>query len=230
MIFALLFHKVSMSAAFDGEKDSKKKIVRECCHWCFTKNIIIKFFIRIIPKYSYMRPPGDILTPDDSNENENYTQAVYLLKSKALTDEDPLARKHALYLLGITGDFQFADIFINSLHDPEKAVRSQAVQALVQIGLPVISPIVRLLNDKDWRVRYRAAEILGMIKGEEAVIPLIMALSDEKDHVRYMAAKSLCLIREPKAIEPLMICLCDENHYVRRMAERAISTIEKKNS
>jgi len=177
-----------------------------------------------------MRPPGEIPTPDDTNENEKYSQAVYLLKSKALTNEDPLARKHALYLLGMTGDFQFADIFINSLHDPEKAVRSQAVQALVQIGLPVISPIVRLLNDKDWRVRYRAAEILGMIKGKEAVIPLIMALSDEKDHVRYMAAKSLCLIRDPQASEPLRTCLCDENHYVRRMAERAISTIEKKNS
>ncbi len=219
-----------MYAAFDGEVDSRKKLVREYSHWCFTKNSIIKFFIRIIPKYSYMRPPGEIPTPDDTNENEKYSQAVYLLKSKALTNEDPLARKHALYLLGMTGDFQFADIFINSLHDPEKAVRSQAVQALVQIGLPVISPIVRLLNDKDWRVRYRAAEILGMIKGKEAVIPLIMALSDEKDHVRYMAAKSLCLIRDPQASEPLRTCLCDENHYVRRMAERAISTIEKKNS
>lgn len=219
-----------MYAAFDGEVDSRKKLVREYSHWCFTKNSIIKFFIRIIPKYSYMRPPGEIPTPDDTNENEKYSQAVYLLKSKALTNEDPLARKHALYLLGMTGDFQFADIFINSLHDPEKAVRSQAAQALVQIGSPVISHVVMLLNDKDWRVRYRAAEILGMIKGKEAVIPLIMALSDEKDHVRYMAAKSLCLIRDPQASEPLRTCLCDENHYVRRMAERAISTIEKKNS
>ncbi len=173
-----------------------------------------------------MRPPGDI-TPNEINENEKYSQAVHLLKSKALIDEDPLARKHALYLLGLTGDFQCTDIFINSLHDPEKAVRSQAVQALVRIGSPVISHVVVLLNDEDWRVRYRAAEILGMIKGKETVIPLITALSDEKDHVRYMAAKSLCLIREQKAIEPLKLCLCDENPYVRKMAQRAISTIEK---
>jgi HEAT repeat protein len=166
----------------------------------------------------------------ERKESEKYIQALDLLKSRVLIDKDPMTRKHALFLLSIIGDLQFADLFINSLHDPEKAVRNQAVQALVGIGSPVIPKVVILLNDSDWKVRYRAAEVLGRLKSREVVNPLIRSLSDVKDHVRYMAAKSLCLIREPIAIEPIRKCLNDENEYVRRMAERAISTLEKNNS
>jgi len=178
-----------------------------------------------------MRLPGDgqFDTPytDHVKEDVKYCRAIDILVSKASKDKDPLTRKHALYLLSMTGDLQFVDIFTNSLHDPEKAVRSQAAQALVQIGTPVFEKVVILLTDSDWRVRYRAAEILGMIKNRDAVKPLIQALTDEKDHVRYMAAKGLWLIKDPEALAPLRNCLNDENPYVRTMVKRAIAAIEE---
>ena len=174
-----------------------------------------------------MRTPHNDSSLDECKENYTYYQAIELLYSKALIDEDPITRKHALFMLRMTSDPHLTDIFIYSLRDPEKAVRNQAVQALVSIGSPVIPKVVNLLNDSDWKVRYRAAEVLGRLKSREVVNPLIRSLSDVKDHVRYMAAKSLCLIREPLAIDPIRKCLNDENEYVRRMAERAIITIEK---
>jgi len=174
-----------------------------------------------------MKTPQNNPYKNDQKENYPYSQAIELLSSKALIDKDPLARKHALFMLSMTNDPHFTDLFINSLHDPEKAVRSQAVQALVQIGTPVFEKVVILLNDSDWRVRYRAAEILGMLKNRDAVKPLIQALTDEKDHVRYMAAKGLWLIKDPEALAPLRNSLNDENPYVRKMVKQTIAAIEE---
>ena len=180
-----------------------------------------------IQKYLGMRTPQNDSPAKDHKENYPYSQALEVLSSKALIDKDPLARKHALFMLSMTNDPHFTDIFINSLHDPEKAVRSQAVQALVQIGTPVFEKVVILLTDSDWKVRYRAAEILGMMKNRDAVKPLIQALTDEKDHVRYMAAKGLWLIKDPEALAPLRNSLNDKNPYVRTMVKRAIAAIDE---
>jgi HEAT repeat protein len=132
-------------------------------------------------------------------------------------------------MLGTSKDPSSTDIFIHTLYDPEKAVRNQAVLELVGIGAPVIQKIIPLLNDKDWKVRYRAAEVLGMLKTRDAVQPLTGSLSDEKDHVRYMAAKSLGSIEDPAALESLRKCLSDENPHVRKMVEKAIMGIEENN-
>ena len=126
-------------------------------------------------------------------------------------------------------DPSYADIFIRSLYDPEKAVRSQAAMSLVGIGIPVIPKVIPLLNDKDCKVRYRAAEVLGLIKSRDAVRSLVESLSDKKDHVRYMAAKSLGLIGDPAALEPLMKCRFDENPHVKKMAAKSITAMEGKN-
>jgi HEAT repeat protein len=175
-----------------------------------------------------MRSPSDDVFGDDTKENEKLLRVVGILTSRAMIDEDPLARKHALYMLGTTGDPCYTDIFIQSLYDPEKAVRSQATVALARIGTPVVPKVIELLNDKDWKVRYRAAEVLGLIKCSEAVPHLIGALSDKEDHVRYMAAKSLGKIKNPTALDPLRKCRGDENPYVQKMVEESIAIIEGK--
>ncbi len=164
---------------------------------------------------------------DDYKENEKYLSAVDILISRALSDKDPLTRKHSLYLLGMTGDPRCADILIQALSDPEKAIRNLATRALTHIGPPVLPKVIDLLTDKDWKVRYRAAEIIGEIGSREGVMPLIKALSDEKDHVRYMAAKSLGKIGDPTTLDALKKCQDDENPYVRNMAKRAISAMEE---
>jgi HEAT repeat protein len=152
-------------------------------------------------------------------------EAVKGMATRAMTAEDPLTRKHAIYMLGMTNNPDYMEIFIRALRDPEKAVRAQATLALVAIGRPALDPLIHLLDDPDWKVRYRAAEALGLLKEQGAIGPLIRRLSDEKDHVRYMAAKSLGMLKDPAAIEPLQRCLADENPYVRRMAETAVEII-----
>ncbi|NYT08229.1 MAG: HEAT repeat domain-containing protein, partial [Methanomicrobiales archaeon] len=125
----------------------------------------------------------------------------------------------------MTGNPACTELFIRALRDPEKAVRAQATIALAGVGEPAADRLIPLLDDPDWKVRYRAAEALGMMNEKKAVGPLIGLLSDEKDHVRYMAAKSLSLINDRAALEPLKKCQADKNPYVRRMAETAVSII-----
>ena len=155
-------------------------------------------------------------------------EAVKGMVTRALTADDPLTRKHAIYMLGMTGNPDCMEIFTRALRDPEKAVRAQATMALVAIGRPALDPLILLLDDQDWKVRYRAAEALGLLKEQGAVGPLTKRLSDEKDHVRYMAAKSLGMLKDPTAIEPLQRCMADENPYVRRMAGESLDIISKK--
>jgi HEAT repeat protein len=159
------------------------------------------------------------------NETEIHLDvATELLASHALYDTDPLTRKHSVYLLGLSRNPEFIAVFTSALRDPEKAVRNQATLALATIGKPALSPLIVLLEDLDWRVRYRAAEALGMIRDKDATNPLIIRLTDDKDHVRYMAAKALGEIGNTEAINPLMLLLQDENPYVRRITG---SVIEK---
>lgn len=153
------------------------------------------------------------------------SKAMLLLSDRAREDDDPLMRKHAVYLLGLTGNEEYIPLLVSAIRDPEKAVRGQAVQALAQAGKPSFEYVLPLLQDPDWRVRYRAAEVLGLIGDSRGVEPLIGALSDPRDHVRYMAAKSLGIIGDPSARKPLEECLSDENSFVRSMAGSALSKI-----
>ena len=149
-------------------------------------------------------------------------EAVKEIASHALTSKDPLTRKHAIYLLGMMRNPACVDIFLQTLRDPEKAVRAQATRALADMGGPASERLISLLSDPDWKVRYRAAEALGMMKEKRLVCPLVAILSDEKDHVRYMAAKALGEIGVCDAIGPISSLLNDENPYVKRIAESAI--------
>ena len=114
---------------------------------------------------------------------------------------------------------------ISRLLDPEKAVRAEAMHGLVAIGKPAVPACIALLSDGGWRVRYRAAEALGLLGDGEAYEPLVAALDDEKDHVRYMAAKGLGLLGDPRAVMHLGAMRDDENEFVRRSAARSLGAI-----
>jgi len=114
---------------------------------------------------------------------------------------------------------------INRLSDREKVVRAEAMHGLVAIGKPAVPACIVLLQNDDWKVRYRAAEALGLLGDGEAYAPLIAALDDEKDHVRYMAAKGLGLLGDPRAIGHLGRMRNDENEFARRSAARSLGAI-----
>ena len=174
-----------------------------------------------------MQDYGDNPSTTTELTDTSLAKTMELLSFRALHDNDPMTRKHSVYLLGQVGDPRSIDTCIHAMRDQEKAVRAQASKALAEIGEPALERLLPLLNDPDWKIRYRGAEALGMMKDKRAVSPLIGLLSDEKDHVRYMAVKSLCGIGDMAAWEPIIACQQDENPFVRRMADRAVSTLGK---
>lgn len=117
-------------------------------------------------------------------------------------------------------------ILISGLRSQDKEHRAICTNKIVQLGSDAVPFLIQLLQDDDWKVRYRASEALGMIKSDDAVPCLIMTCSDEKDHVRYMAAKSLGLIRTPDAVPVLISLLEDDHPYTRGISSESLAAIQ----
>lgn len=116
-------------------------------------------------------------------------------------------------------------VLIHELHHPDKEHRAATVHKIVKYGQEATTPLVALLNDPDWRIRYRAAETLGLLSGKEPVQDLIQTCDDERDHVRYMAAKALGMIRDARAVPTLIRLLHDEHQYTRGIAATGLAAI-----
>lgn len=116
-------------------------------------------------------------------------------------------------------------VLVAGLYNPDKEYRATCVQKIAQQGAVASGHLIPLLKDSDWKVRYRAAEALGMIKAGDAVPDLMALCADEKDHVRYMAAKSLGSIRDPCAAPVLISLLTDHHPYTRGVAATGIAAI-----
>jgi len=169
-----------------------------------------------------MQNPRDKLNGSEDEFEESNARAIRLLANRALHDEDPLTRKHAIYLLSMTRNPEDIDTFAQALRDPVKEVRSQATRAMATMDEPAGEKLIFLLQDPDWRVRYRAAEALGIMKLPKAKDPLIERLSDSRDHVRYMAVKALGEFGDADVLDSIRPCLSDENHYVRKITVRIL--------
>lgn len=161
----------------------------------------------------------------DSDEEEQALLGYLGLAGSLSESPDPHIRQYAAYLLGGAKEGRALQNLLTALHDPEKGVRTLAMRALVELGTPAVDPLLGLLADQQWVIRYRATEALGLIGDLRAVKPLVHQLSDEKDHVRYMAAKGLGRIGGPEEISSLINALSDSNEFVRRSAATALGAI-----
>jgi HEAT repeat protein len=108
--------------------------------------------------------------------------------------------------------------YLEDLGSPDKAVRNTAAQNLAASGDEAVPLILPLLDDESWVLRYRACEILGLMKNPANNSCLQRKLTDEKDHVRYMAVKGLGLSEDPAAVPAIIPMLSDENNFVRRIS------------
>lgn len=89
--------------------------------------------------------------------------------------------------------------------------------------------LISALQDQDWIVRARAAELLGKIKDTSAVEPLIAVLRDKDSDVRARAAEALGEIKDKTAVEPLFSVLRDEQReLVREAIVTALGKMEDK--
>ncbi|HUU76514.1 MAG TPA: HEAT repeat domain-containing protein [Methanoregulaceae archaeon] len=169
--------------------------------------------------------PIDNKNGQDQHEPDYSGKGKDVLVREGAGSSDPHVRGYALFMLGELKDPELLRYYVDRLRDPDKAVRAQAAAALAGLGEPALETLISLLNDQDWRIRYRAAEAIGLMKQAGGLHSLIEALSDEKDHVRYMAAKGLSQLKSQDAMGPLTDALSDSNEFVRTMAAKALVSI-----
>lgn len=85
--------------------------------------------------------------------------------------------------------------------------------------------LVRLLNDKEARIRRRAALAVGRTGAPGAAAALIPILGDPDPEVRQMAAFALGLLADRSAVEPLIAALADTALVVQASAAEALGLI-----
>lgn len=82
--------------------------------------------------------------------------------------------------------------FFVLLTDPDPGSRWKAIESLARDGDPAaIDPIIRALDDDDWRVRQKAAWALGYIGDTRALLPLRRAMRGEMESVREMILEAI---------------------------------------
>jgi HEAT repeat protein len=160
-------------------------------------------------------------------EKSRSTQRNRLLKR--LTNENYVARLHAIRIIRQRRDRKLCAGVIQALNDRHYTVRSAAVETLAMIGTSDDAlKLVPALKDKHYEVRYVAAEMLGLLKNKKSVPYLIEALNDREDIVRINAAESLGVLKATKAILPLIDHLKDRAELVRGYCAEALGEIGDK--
>jgi HEAT repeat protein len=126
----------------------------------------------------------------------------------ALLSEDWVVRMHASRALGRLASLQAIDTLVLLLQDKVPAVRDEAMLALKAMGKQVVSPLLETLTNKDWRVRLKTTETLGVLGSNAAVQPLLEIVNNDPDTaVRQDAIRALGSIGDPSATECLLSLL-----------------------
>jgi len=113
----------------------------------------------------------------------------------------------------------------NSLSDAKGAQdRQEIIDALVEIGSPAVPPLMKLLDNGDYKVRMAAARGLGEIGDEQAIGPLIDSLSDTSKNVQRIATEAFSNIGQP-AVSALLDTLIGKDQLARKWAAEALGNI-----
>jgi HEAT repeat protein len=91
--------------------------------------------------------------------------------------------------------------------------RYQQALKLVEGGIEVIEPLLKLLDEQNVIIHERVISILGYLEAKQAVDTLlgIAQNSNEQMNIRAVAIAALCNIKDKRAASPLLALLEDEN-------------------
>ncbi len=115
---------------------------------------------------------------NDDEKSLRKTQEKLSKLIKALEDEDGDVRWNAVEELGKIRDVRAAEALTKLLLDKDIDIEYRAVELLNQMGEIAVEPLIKALENKEWEIREKAADILGSIRDERAIEPLIKALDD----------------------------------------------------
>lgn len=148
--------------------------------------------------------------------------AVELL-IRLLRDWD--VRKYAIAALGKIRDERVLDPLMLQLRNDE--FKDDALNALVELGQPALSRLIKALKDKDENIRKQAVLALGRIKEAEAIEPLIEMLGDGDWFTRLTAAAALEAIGDERGREAIKPLMKDPDMVVRMRVERILAKWKK---
>ena len=123
----------------------------------------------------------------------------------ALLNPNWIVRMSAAKGLTRIKDPRSIDTLILLLQDKVPAVRDEACCAIQAIGEACVPPLLKGLQDPNWRIRLRAIEALSLLKPQDAVAPLMNLVANDSDSaVRQDAVRALGEIGNAHAI-PLIL-------------------------
>jgi HEAT repeat protein len=132
-------------------------------------------------------------------------EQVYEPLLSALLNPNWIVRMSAAKGLTRLKDPRSIDTLILVLQDKVPAVREEACRAIQAIGEASIPPLLKGLQDPNWRIRLRAVEALSLLKPQVAVAPLMNLVANDSDSaVRQDAIRALGQIGDAHAI-PLLL-------------------------
>ncbi len=147
-----------------------------------------------------------------------------------LFDPDPGVREAVAMALGLTGDTQAGiEWLLERLQEPAILADTKRLAAASLGGMEArtAAPVlIKLLADRDARVRRWAVAALGEIADQQTVAPLSKALTKDPDpSVRIEAAFRLGKFGGEAARPALTAALKDANEDVRRLANAALKEL-----
>jgi HEAT repeat protein len=143
-----------------------------------------------------------------------------------LHSEEKIVRQISVKVMTDLHDERIIGPLIYALNDEDSQVQEDAAQALMNMGSPVVEPLLNVLNQENISMTCSAIIILGNLKDSRAVEPLIGVLKYFTSwKVRYEAAKSLGKIKDRRSVLPLIDALDDKHSKVREGAAEALRQI-----
>lgn len=130
--------------------------------------------------------------------------------SVALNDKDSFIRSVAIDAFK---KIRAIPPLITALEDDDTDNVWTAQDALHDLGLLSVEPLIAALKDGKVRVRRAAAQTLGEIGHASAVQSLGAALNDNDPEVGWLAAEALSKIGDARAVEPLIDALHNRGTY-----------------
>ncbi|MEE2884197.1 MAG: HEAT repeat domain-containing protein [Chloroflexota bacterium] len=109
---------------------------------------------------------------------------------------DSKLRQSAIYAMGRTSETRWIKLLIESLDDPDPAIRYETASSLGELGDETIIPyLTELLTDDDTEVKASAIRSLGQIGGSSAKQTISDYLDDEDSIIKESAISAMKIIR-----------------------------------
>ncbi len=108
-----------------------------------------------------------------------------------LGNTDAAIRQRTVNILGSLRDKRIVEPLVRVLSDRDSRVRKEAAKALKKSDTLMLEHFAEAVESNEWERQRRAVEALGTIEDTRTVVVLIQALEDDDADVRLQAAKAL---------------------------------------